>query len=219
MGRPTADDPLVFLGCDAKLYSNFNSLGEQTTMNPQTARKPFLYEQLMALPEGLTGEIINGQLRTQPRPAWPHGLAGSRLGADIEGPYGRGRGGPGGWWIIDEPEVHFVLDTEITVPDIAGWRRERMPSPPEGHKIRVVPDWVCEIFSPATKSSDREEKMPLYARYDVRFAWLVDPKTHTLEAYELADAKWQPLGVFRDDDMVSVAPFDAIVIRLADLWG
>jgi Uma2 family endonuclease len=94
-----------------------------------------------------------------------------------------------------------------------------MPSPPEGHKIQVVPDWVCEIFSPSTKSTDREEKMPLYAHYGVRFAWLVDPKTHTLEAYELADAKWRPLGIFRDDDMVSVAPFDAIVIRLADLWG
>ena len=136
-------------------------------MKPQAGRKPSLYEQLMALPEGLTGEIINGQLRTQPRPAWPHILAGSRLGADIEGAYGRGRGGPGGWWIID----------------------------------------------------DREEKMPLYANHGVRFAWLVDPKTRTLEAYELKDAKWTVINVFRDDDMVSVAPFDAIVIRLSDLWG
>lgn len=188
-------------------------------MSPQIERKPSLYEQLVALPDGLTGEIINGQLRTQPRPAWPHSLAGSRLGADIEGPYGRGRGGPGGWWIIDEPEVHFILDTEITVPDIAGWRKARMPSPPEGHKIQIVPDWVCEIFSPSSKSTDREEKMPLYARYGVRFTWLVDPKTHTLETYELADAKWQPSGIFRDDDTVSVAPFDEIVIQLADLWG
>ena len=105
-------------------------------MTTQTAGQPSLYEKLLALPEGLTGEIINRQLRTQPRPAWPHGLAGSRLGADIEGPYGRGRGGPGGWWIIDEPEVHFALDVEVLVPDIAGWRKQRMPSPPEGHKIR-----------------------------------------------------------------------------------
>ncbi len=186
--------------------------------NPAT-KKPSLYEQLMCLPEGLTGEIINGQLRTQPRPAWPHSLAGSRLGADIEGPYGRGRGGPGGWWIIDESEVHFMLDKEVIVPDIAGWRKERMPSPPEGHKIQVLPDWVCEIFSPSTKSADREEKMPLYAHYGVSYAWLVDPKTHTLEAYELVDAKWKPSGMFRDDDTISVAPFDAILIHLADLWG
>lgn len=188
-------------------------------MNPRTAKKPSLYEQLKALPEGLTGEIINGELRTQPRPAWPHSLAASRLGADIEGPYGRGRGGPGGWWIIDEPEVHFILDTEVTVPDIAGWRKERMPSPPQGHKIPIVPDWICEIFSPSTKSTDREEKMPLYARHGVRFAWLLDPDTHTLEAYELADSRWRPLGLYRDDDAVCVAPFDAIIIRLSDLWG
>ncbi|MGF1613672.1 MAG: Uma2 family endonuclease [Gammaproteobacteria bacterium] len=132
-------------------------------MSPQAARKPSLYEQLMALPEALTGEIMNGQLRTQPRPGWPHILAGARLGADIEGPYGRGRGGPGGWWVVSRPEVHFILDTEVTVPDLAGWRKQRMPSPPEGHQIQVVPDWVCEIISPSTKSTDREEKMPLYA--------------------------------------------------------
>lgn len=188
-------------------------------MNPLESKKPSLYDQLIALPEGLTGEIINCQLRAHPRPAWPHILAGSRLGADLEGPYGRGRGGPGGWWIIDEPEVHFVLGSEITVPDIAGWRKDRMPSPPEGHMIQVIPDWVCEIFSPSTKSIDREEKMPLYARYGVPFAWLVDPKTHTLEAYELTDGNWRPLGIFRDDDTVSAKPFDAIIIHLADLWG
>lgn len=187
-------------------------------MNPQFVRKPSLYDQLVALPDGLTGEIINGQVRTQPRPAWPHALASSRLGSDIEGPYGRGRGGPGGWWIINEPEIHFVLDAEVTVPDIAGWRRQRMPTPPEGHKIQVVPDWTCQIFSPSTKSTDREEKMPLYARYGVSFGWLIDPKARTLEAYKLVDGKWTPLGLFRDDDIVSVAPFDAISIHLIDLW-
>lgn len=105
------------------------------------------------------------------------------------------------------------------VPNIAGWHRERMPSPPEGHKIQVVPDWISEIFSPSTKGTGREEKMPLYGRYGVRCGWLVDPKTRTLEAYELDHAKWKPLGIFRDDDTVSIAPFDAIVIRPADLWG
>lgn len=188
-------------------------------MNPKGSRKPSLYEQLLVLPEGLTGEIVNGQLRTQPRPGWAHILAASRLGADIEGPYGRGRGGPGGWWIIDEPEVHFVLDREVLVPDIAGWRKEHMPSPPEGHKVPVVPDWVCEILSPSTRSTDREEKIPLYAHYGVRFAWLVDPKTRILEAYRLVDEKWRSLGTFRDDDIVSVAPFDAVAIRLSDLWA
>ena len=187
-------------------------------MRPQAARKLSLYEQLEVLPEGLRGEIFNGQVRAQPRPAWPHALASSRLGSDIEAPYGRGRGGPGGWWIIDEPEIHFVADYEVLVPDIAGWRRERMPTPPEGHKIPVVPDWICEVFSPSTKSTDREEKMPVYAHHGVRYAWLVDPKAFTLEAYQLAEGEWIPLGLFRDDDMVSVEPFKDICIRLADLW-
>jgi Uma2 family endonuclease len=184
-----------------------------------TARKPRLYDQLCALPEGIRGEIINGQLRTQPRPAWPHALASSRLGSDIEGPYGRGRGGPGGWWIIDEPEIHFLLDAEVEVPDIAGWRRERMPEPPQGHKIQVVPDWICEILSPSTKSTDREEKMPVYARFGVQYAWLLDPAIRILEAYLASGGKWQPLGFFRDDDLVCIAPFDAIRIHLNELWA
>jgi len=94
-----------------------------------------------------------------------------------------------------------------------------MPNPPTGHKVEVVPDWVCEIFSPSTKSTDREEKMPLYARHGVRHAWLLDPGARTLEAYELVAESWTPLGVYRDDDTVSVAPFAAISIRLADLWA
>jgi len=187
-------------------------------MDPQTAKRPTLYEQLLDLPEGLTGEIINGQLRTQPRPAWPHAIARSRLGADLEAPYGRGRGGPGGWWIVSAPEIHFVLDVEVLVPDIAGWRKERMPVPPSGHKTEMVPDWVCEIFSPSSKSTDREEKMPLYARYGVPFAWLVDPKARTLETYELQGDEWGVLATYRDDDTVSAAPFSAVTIYLADLW-
>lgn len=188
-------------------------------MSSKPAKAASLYERLQALPAGLTGEIIDGQLRTQPRPGGPHALASSRLGSDIEGPYGRGRGGPGGWWILDEPEVHLVRDTEVVVPDMAGWRRERMPNLPEGHRFEVVPDWVCEIFSLSSKSTDREEKMPLYARFGVSYAWLVDPRARTLEAYRLDGSGWAPLATFRDDDLVSIAPFSAITIRLSDLWG
>jgi Uma2 family endonuclease len=188
-------------------------------VSAQPQSRPSLYDQLCALPEGLRGEIINGQLRTQPRPTGPHSLATSRLGGDIEAPFGRGRGGPGGWWILDEPEVHFLLDREVLVPDIAGWRRERMPQLPQGHRFEVVPDWVCEVLSPSTKSIDREEKMPLYARYGVQYAWLVDPKTRTLAAYGLADGDWRPIGLYRDDDQVRAAPFDAITIHLSDLWA
>jgi len=146
-------------------------------MEPQPVRaySPTLYESLEALPEGMTGEILNGQLHTQPRPAGPHAHAAIQLGIPIARGYGDGIDGPGGWWILIEPEVHFVYDTEVTVPDLAGWRRERMPYLPEGHRFEVVPGWVCEILPPSTASKDHEVKMPLYARYGVRHAWLIDP--------------------------------------------
>ncbi len=184
----------------------------------QFAKRRSLYQQLLDLPDGLTGEVIDGQLHTQPRPAGPHAVAASRLGADIEGPYGRGRGGPGGWWIIDEPEVHFVRDAEVLVPDIAGWRRERMPQVPRDQRFEVVPDWVCEVLSPGTESKDRKVKMPFYARYGVHYAWIVNPPERVLEAYVLEDGGWKTVGLFHGDDKVSAPPFGEITVALGDLW-
>ncbi len=177
-----------------------------------------LYAQLEALPENLTGEIINGHLYTQARPANPHALAGSGLGMDIGSAYHRGRGGPGGWWILDEPEIHFIRDTEVLVPDLAGWRRERMPRLPRDHRIEVVPDWVCEILSPSTARQDRVIKMPVYARYGVAYLWLVDPLAHTLEAFALWEGRWTVIGLFQERDAVSVEPFTEIALELDGLW-
>jgi len=142
-----------------------------------------LYAQLEALPTNMIGEIIGGRLVTMARPSGPHGLVESVLGADVLTAYQRGRGGPGGWWIIDEPEVHFIRNIEVMVPDIAGWRKERMPRPPRTHRYEIVPDWVCEIASPSTAKLDRIEKMPLYAKYGVQYLWLVAPLLKTLEVY------------------------------------
>ena len=125
-----------------------------------TRTRPSLYEQLAALPEGVTGEILGGQLYAHPRPSARHGLAATSLADELVSPFQKGRGGPGGWWIIVEPELHFVYNTEVGVPDLAGWRRERMPRLPEDHRFTVVPDWVCEILSKSTASLDREIKMP-----------------------------------------------------------
>jgi Uma2 family endonuclease len=177
-----------------------------------------LYAELEALPENLVGEIINGRLIAHPRPAGGHGAVNSKLGMEIGPPYQMGRGGPGGWWIIDEPEVHFIRDVEVVVPDIAGWRRQRMPRPPRDHRYEVVPDWVCEILSPGTAKRDRTEKMPLYAHHGVAHLWLVDPLLKTLEAYQLSGGKWLNAGNYRDDDRIRLAPFDEIEIPLADLW-
>jgi Uma2 family endonuclease len=113
------------------------------------AKQDDFYAQLLALPENLVGEIINGQLYAQPRPAGPHALVCSSLEIDVGSAYQKGRGGPGGWWILVEPEVHFIRDIEVLVPDLAGWRRERMPRLPEDHRFEVAPDWVCEVLPPA----------------------------------------------------------------------
>lgn len=185
---------------------------------PAPARAQTLYEAIEALPEGVTGEIIRGQLYSQPRPRGGHALASSNLGIDLGQGYSRGRGGPGGWWIIDEPEVHFRRDAEVLVPDLAGWRRERMPKLPEDQRFEVVPDWVCEILSPATASKDREIKMPVYADYGVAHAWIVDPAAVALEAYALEDGDWMWVATYTGEETVDAEPFPAAGFRVADLW-
>jgi len=181
--------------------------------------KPNLYEQLLALPEHVTGEILNGELYAMPRPSGKHGLVENALGFNVSGPFHFGRGGPGGWWIIPEPEVHFIRDVEVAVPDLAGWRRERLPSVPEDHRFEVVPDWVCEILSPSTAQKDRVVKLPVYARYGVPYVWIVDPLAQTLEAFELHEGRWLLIATLKNDDNVAVPPFAAVTFSLADLWG
>jgi Uma2 family endonuclease len=176
------------------------------------------YERLLALPDNLVGEIIGGELYTQARPSGRHGTAELGLGATLLFPFQRGKDGPGGWWIVPEPELHFIRDTEVVVPDLAGWRRERMPAIPEGHRFEVVPDWVCEILSPGTIKKDRALKLPLYARYGVAYIWLMDPLERTLEAYELRKGSWLLLATLKDDDPVGIAPFAAVTFSLGDLW-
>ena len=181
--------------------------------------KPSLYEQLIALPEHVTGEILNGQLYTMSRPTGRHGLVERGLTGNLVNPFDFGRVGPGGWRIIQEPEVHFIRDVEVAVPDLAGWRRERMPSIPEDHRFEVVPDWLCEILSPSTAKKDRVVKLPLYAQYGVAHVWIVDPAAQTLEAFELHEGRWTLIATLKEDDTVAVPPFDAVEFSLADLWA
>lgn len=175
------------------------------------------YEDLFDLPENIVGEIVNGRLVTHPRPAPKHAVAYSILGYELQGPFDRGRNGPGGWWILDEPEIH--LDGDILVPDIAGWRRERMPKLPQTAWFDLAPDWLCEILSPSTARVDRVEKLPIYARWGVKHVWLIDPDLRTLEAYENVDGRWLLVATLKDDDPVSLAPFDAISFSLGGLWA
>jgi Uma2 family endonuclease len=186
--------------------------------HPLAQPDPTLYAQLAALPEHVTGEIIDGRLYTQPRPSGRHAVAQRGLGFVLSGPFDFGRGGPGGWWIMPEPEIHFVLDQEVVVPDLAGWRRERMPQVPDDHRFLASPDWVCEILSPATLRKDRVIKLPLYARHRVAHAWLIDPLARTLEAFELRAGVWALIATLSENDPVRVPPFDALEFCLADLW-
>jgi Uma2 family endonuclease len=183
----------------------------------QPARRPASYEDILALPEHLVGEIVDGELVVSPRPAVPHTVGASALGATLVTRMQFGDGGPGGWWILDEPELH--LGEHVVVPDIAGWRRERMPSPPRDAFITLTPDWVCEVLSPATGRFDRTRKLPLYARLGVPYLWLVDPSLETLETYRLDAGHWTLLVTHAGDDKIRAEPFDAIELDLRRLWG
>jgi Uma2 family endonuclease len=174
------------------------------------------YDDLSSVPDNLVGEIIDGELFTQPRPATPHARATSRLTGELGGPFDRGKGGPGGWIILYEPELH--LHGDALVPDLAGWRRERMPTMPEVAAIELAPDWVCEILSPATQSHDRIKKMRVYAREQVAHVWLVDPLAQTLEVYMLSDGTWIRSQVAAATEKIRALPFDAIELDLAVLW-
>ena len=147
------------------------------------AVQPATYGDILSLPGHLVGEIIRGVLRTHPRPAPKHALAGYFLGGTLVTPFGTGRDGPGGWWILDEPELH--LGADILVPDLAGWKRARMPKLPDTAWFELAPDWVCEILSPSTAKVDRAEKLPLYAN-GVAHCWLVDPDLKTLKSSRTA---------------------------------
>jgi Uma2 family endonuclease len=180
-------------------------------------RRPATYEDLLAVPAHLVAEIVDGVLHTSPRPSPRHAVAASGLLADIAGPYDRGRGGPGGWWILGEPELH--LGPDILVPDIAGWRRSRLPAIPAGAFFRLAPDWLCETLSPSTERLDRGAKLDAYARAGVSDLWLVSALTETIEAYRLERGHWVPVHTHRGDVEVRMAPFDAVGLELWRLWG
>lgn len=188
------------------------------TIQQTRTKPPTLYQHLENLPDIFIGEILNGQLYAQSRPAMPHGYTYSALGGKLFNPFHDGLGGPGGWWIINEPEIHFVPELEVFVPDLAGWRRKHTPKLPIGHQIEIVPDWICEILSPSTRSTDREVKMPLYAHYGVSYIWLIDPTKHILEAYRLDAGKWLEIGRYADTVQAAIPPFEAVPIDLGSLW-
>jgi Uma2 family endonuclease len=181
-------------------------------------KKPVPYQAIVDLPEWKVGEIIDGELVVSPRPASRHALGSTALTAELVGPFQLGRGGPGGWWIVDEPELHWT-NGEIFVPDLAGWRRERMPDFPDVPFFTLAPDWICEVLSPSTERVDRSKKLRGYAREGVHHVWLLNPITRTLEVLRRSRRKWLLLGTHASDARVRAEPFEAIELDLLNLWG
>ena len=181
------------------------------------------YDDLLAAPEDVTTELIDGELFMSPQPKVRHSIAASAIGRDVGHRFGRrgapDEGWPGGWWILDEPEIHLALDRRVVVPDVAGWRRERMPNPTrDTHKMTVVPDWVCEVLSPGSRRFDYLKKMPAYARAGVGWLWMVEPADRQLVVYEREGEEWVERMAFEGSVAARLRPFEAVELDLGEWW-
>ena len=185
-------------------------------MGQGSGKKPATYEDIEALPVGWVGELIEEELVASPRPATRHLRVASRLGVVLGVSFELEQGGPGGWWFLDEPELHF--GDNVLVPDLAGWRRERVAAPPEAPWLTLAPDWVCEVLSPSSWAVDRVRKLPLYFREGVRHAWLIDPLRRTLEVYRTGKGNWQRTHLYEGDGTVWVEPFESAPLPMGLLW-
>lgn len=177
------------------------------------------YEDVLRAPPNHITQVIFGVLHSMPRPAIPHARASSVLGALVQFPFGLGIGGPGGWLILDEPELHLGPEPDILVPDLAGWRLDRGQTPDQHAAwTTIAPDWVCEILSPSTASRDRVYKRRLYAQCGVASYWVVDPDARTLETFTLRDGNWVDAGAFDDTAVARIAPFEAVELPVGRLF-
>ena len=192
-------------------------------LDPDAPNDPSVEAAFQAAPPTMTAQILDGELHVLPRPARAHTNTASLIGGELHGPFRRGIGGPGGWVILYEPEIHLGPKPDKVVPDLAGWRGERMgdawdasDAPPY---YDVSPDWICEILSPRTEALDRGRKMRIYRREAVGHAWLVNPITQTLEVYRLDSGQWVLLDTYEGDATVRAEPFEAIELSLSMLWA
>jgi Uma2 family endonuclease len=207
-----------------------------------TKRRRATYQDVLDAPEHMVAEIFDGELVLAPRPAGPHSRVHSLVMTDIGSPFDRGRNGPGGWIILIEPELH--LDADICVPDVAGWRRERLPVVPQDAYFTLPPNWVCEVLSASTEKYDRGKKLRIYARAGIQYAWFVSPRTRMLEVMRRHEdapshtktasppgnaapaprqdagdpVHWLTIAVHTDDEIVRAEPFDAIELDLGAWW-
>jgi Uma2 family endonuclease len=185
--------------------------------DPGEKKRRATYQDVLDAPEHVNAEIINGELHLSPRPAPPHAKASSTLGYLLGPPFDLGSNGPGGWMILVEPELH--LGEDVLVPDLAGWRVERMAGLPQEAYFTLAPDWVCEVLSKSTAKRDRNEKLPIYAVAGVSHAWLLAASRRTLEVFRLEAGAWVPIATHQGDVRVRAEPFDAIELDLSVIWA
>ncbi|MBP7241479.1 Uma2 family endonuclease [Amaricoccus sp.] len=187
-------------------------------MNEMARReRPATYQDVLDAPPTMVAEIASGRLHLHPRPSARHSLAAVGLAGRLDDPFRFGRGGPGGWWLLIEPELH--LGEDVLVPDLCGWRRERMPEFPDTAAIDLAPDWICEILSPRTRRFDTTEKRAIYGASGVAWLWHLDPEARTLEVFENRAGAWTLAATPADDDEVRCPPFEAIAFPLSALWA
>jgi len=180
--------------------------------------RPVCQVALKALPANMEGQIIAGELRVSRRPAILHAVTSSRLGASLIGPFDLGEAGPGGWFILSKPELR--LGGDVLVPDLAGWKRARMPVLPRaGAAFQLAPDWACALLSRSTASLDRKDRLEVYAREGVSHVWLMNPEARSLEVLRLEGRRYVTEGVHGGMARVRVAPFEALEMPLVALWG
>lgn len=184
-----------------------------------TARNnpPVTRAALDEVPPNMVGQLIDGELYVHPRPRPRHALANLRLGGILDFVFGYGAGGPGGWHILMEPGIELPAAPEI-VPDLAGWRRERVPEIDPDNPIRLVPDWACEILSPSNARMDHTIKKPFWARAGLPWLWFLDPSWRTLTVFKLVNGKWTDHQLFADSGRVRAEPFEAFELDLDLLW-
>lgn len=184
----------------------------------EAAHRRATYEDVLAAHARRVAEVVDGVLYTQPRPSLLHAQVTTELTSSLNPPYRHGRGGPGGWIFLIEPELHLGVEPDILVPDLAGWRTARMPRVPARPYHTLAPDWVAEVLSPSTARFDRGAKLPVYAREGVGHVWLLDPMARTVEVLRLDGAGYRLVGTWGGDDTARLEPFADVTFELRLLW-
>lgn len=186
----------------------------------EPARRRATYRDVLDAPDDKIAQIVDGVLHLSPRPRIKHQKVAGVLSAVLLTRFQLGRGGPAGWIVLDEPELH--LGGNILVPDIAGWRSERLPDDEDEGEgaafLTIAPDWICEVLSRSTQRFDRGDKMASYAAAGVKHAWLVHPIRRTLEVFRLYRRRWQTVATHHDEERIRAEPFEALKLDLSLLW-